>query len=52
MVNKTVDFKKSRKKAKGKKGKPRKDGKSVAGPPKAPKLKPGVTCFYCKGDGH
>ena len=52
MVNKTVDFKKSGKKGKGKKGKPKKNGKSVADPPKAPKLKPGVTCFYCKGDGH
>ena len=52
MVNKTVNFKKSGKKAKGKKGKPKKDGKPVAGPPKAPKLKPGITCFYCKGDGH
>ena len=54
MVNKTVNFKKSGKKAKGKKGKPKKDGKSIATPSKAPKLgpKPGITCFYCKGDGH
>ena len=52
MVNKTTDFKKSGKKTKGKKGEPKRDGKSVAGPPKAPKAKPGVTCFYCKGEGH
>ena len=51
MVNKTVDFKKSGKKGKGKK-KPRKNGKSVADPPKVAKLKPGVACFYCKGEGH
>ena len=52
MVNKTTDFKKSSKKTKGKRGKPNRDGKSVTGPPKAPKAKPGVTCFYCKGEGH
>ena len=52
MVNKMTDFKKSDRKTRSRRGKPRKDGKPVAGPPKAPKVKPGVTCFYCKGDGH
>jgi hypothetical protein len=53
LVNKTTDFKKSGKSTKGPKGKnTQKDGKRVAGPPKAPKAKPGVKCFYCKGDGH
>jgi hypothetical protein len=53
MVNKTMDFKKSSKSTKGSKGKkPQKDGKRFAGPPRAPKVKPGVKCFYCKGDGH
>jgi hypothetical protein len=38
---------------KGPKGKkPQRDGKHVFGPPKGPKMKPGVKCFYCKGDGH
>jgi hypothetical protein len=36
--------------SKGKK--PLKDNKRVAGPPKVPKVKPKVKCFYCKGDGH
>jgi hypothetical protein len=53
MVNKTADFKKSGKSTKGLKGKkPQRDDKRVAGHPKAPKAKPGVKCFYCKGDGH
>jgi hypothetical protein len=53
LVNKTTDFKKSGKSTKGPKGKkPQRDGKRVAGFPKAPKVKPGVNCFYCKGDGH
>jgi hypothetical protein len=53
LVNKTMDFKKSGKSTKGPKGKkPRKDGKRVVGPPRAPKVKLGVKCFYCKGDGH
>jgi hypothetical protein len=52
MVNKSTDFKKSRKKTKGRKGKPQKGGKRVAGPPKVPKLKTGVTCFYFIEEGH
>jgi hypothetical protein len=53
MVNKTIDFKKSGKSTKGPKGKePQKDGNRVVGPPRAPKVKPRVKCFYCKGDGH
>jgi hypothetical protein len=53
MVNKTTDFKKSGKSKKGPKGrKSQKDGKHFVGHPRAPKVKPGVKCFYCKGDGH
>src|SRR3954470_20443044 len=54
MVNKTVEFKKSGKKEKGKKGIPKNGDKLVVTPRKAPKPgpKPGVECFYCKGDGH
>jgi hypothetical protein len=53
MVNKTTEFKKQGRKTKGPKGqKPQRDGKHVAGPPKAPKAKFGVKCFYYKGDGH
>jgi hypothetical protein len=53
LVNKTTDFKKSGKLMKGLKGKkPQRDGKHAVGPPKAPKTKPEVKCFYCKGDGH
>ena len=52
MVNKTTEFKSSSIRDKGKKGSPKKDGKSVVIPPKAPKPKPGVECFYCKGEGH
>jgi hypothetical protein len=50
LVNKTTDFKKSGKSTKGPKGKkPHKDDKHVVGPPRAPKVNPGVKCFYCKG---
>jgi hypothetical protein len=53
LVNKTMDFKKSGKSTKGPKDKKsQKDGKRVVGPPRAPKVKTGVNCFYCKGDGH
>jgi hypothetical protein len=53
LVNKTTDFKKSGKSTKGTKDKkPQRDDKRVAGPPKAPKMKLGVKCFYYKGDGH
>jgi hypothetical protein len=52
MVNKTMDFKKSGKSTKGLKGRKQRDGKYVACPPRAPKVKPGVKCFYCKGDSH
>jgi hypothetical protein len=53
LVKKTTDFKKSGKSTKGMKGKKlQKDGKRVAGPPKAPRAKPGVKCFHCKGGGH
>src|ERR1041385_4396417 len=52
MVSKTTDFKKSSRQVKAKRGGPKRDGKSVAAPPKAPKPKPGVECFYCKGEGH
>jgi hypothetical protein len=49
LVNKTSDFKKSGRKTKGPKGKkPQRDSKHVSGPPKAPKVKPEVKCFYCK----
>jgi hypothetical protein len=52
LVNKTTDFKKSGKSTKGPKGKkPQRDRKRVAGPLEAPKMKPGVKCFYSKGDG-
>jgi hypothetical protein len=53
LVNKTTDFKKSGKSKKGPQGKkPKRDGQHASGPPKAPKMKPGVKCFYYKGDGH
>jgi hypothetical protein len=54
MVNKTVDFKKSGKKGKDKKGRPKKGGKPNPTPPKGSKSgpKPGVKCYYCDGDGH
>src|SRR3954468_13421948 len=46
MVNKTTEFKKSSRWEKDKKGGPKRDGKSVVPPPKSPKPKPGVECFY------
>jgi hypothetical protein len=50
LVNKITDFKKSGRKTKDPKDKkPQKGSKYVVGPPKVPKVKPGVTCFYCKG---
>jgi hypothetical protein len=50
MINKTTNFKKSSRRTKGPKGnKPKKDGKHVVGPPKAPKANLGVKCFYYKG---
>src|ERR1044072_7886346 len=52
MVNKTTEFKRSSIRDKGKKGSPKKDGKSVVVPPKAPKPKLGVECFSCKGEGN
>src|SRR3954462_3747052 len=52
MVNKTTEFKKSSRLEKAKRGGPKRDGMSVVIPPKAPKPKPGVECFYCKGEGH
>src|SRR4051812_45050 len=52
MVNKTTELNRSSRRYKGKKGSPKKYGKSVVVPPKAPKPKPGVECFYCKGEGH
>src|SRR4051812_19068574 len=52
MVNKTTGFKKSSRREKAKRGGPKRDGKSVVVPPKAPKPKPGIERFYCKGEGH
>ena len=54
MVNKTVEFKKSSNKEKGKEGIPKKGGKPVVTHRKAPKPepKPDVECFYYKGYGH
>ena len=51
MVNKTTSFKK---RAKGKKGNFKNNGKQVATPMKKPKArpKPETKCFYCKGIGH
>ena len=51
MVNKTTSFKK---RAKGKKGNFKKNGKQVAAQVKKPKSgpKPQTKCFYCKGTGH
>ena len=51
MVDKTTSFKK---RAKGKKGNFKKNGKQVATPVNKPKArpKPGTECFYCKGNGH
>jgi hypothetical protein len=53
MVNKSTEFKKCSRKTKGPKGKrPQNGGKYVASPPKSPKAKSGVLCFYCKEEGH
>src|ERR1043165_1094158 len=52
MVNKATEFKRSSRQEEGKKGSPKRDGKSVVVPPKAPKPKSGVECFYCKGEDH
>ena len=51
MIDKTTSFKK---RAKGKKGNFKKNGKQVATPMKKPKVrpKPETKCFYCKGNGH
>ena len=51
MVDETTSFKK---RAKGKKGNFKKNGKQVATPMKKPKArpKPETECFYCKGNGH
>ena len=51
MVDKTISFKK---RAKGKKGNFKKNGKQVVTPVKKPKAgpKPETECFYCKGNGH
>ena len=51
MINKTTSFKK---RAKGKKGNFKKNGKQVVTPAKKPKAgtKPETECFYCKGNGH
>ena len=51
MVDKTTGFKK---RAKGKKGDFKRNGKQVATPVKKPKArpKPETECFYCKGNGH
>src|ERR687898_23949 len=51
IINKTTSFKK---RAKGKKGNFKKNGKQVAAQVKKPKSgpKPETKCFYCKGTGH
>ena len=51
MVNKITSFKK---RAKGKKGNFKKNGKQVAAQVKKPKSgpKPEIKCFYYKGTGH
>ena len=51
MVDETTSFKK---RAKGKKGNFKKNGKQVATQVKKPKSvpKPETKCFYCKGTGH
>ena len=51
MINKTTSFKK---RANGKKGNFKKNGKHVAAPVKKPKArpKPETECFYCKGNSH
>ena len=51
MVDETTSFKK---RAKGKKGNFKKNGKQVVTPVKKPKAgpKPETNCFYYKGNGH
>ena len=51
MVDKITSFKK---RAKGKKGNFKKNGKQVVTPVKKHKAgpKPETECFYCKGNGH
>ena len=51
MIDKTTSFKK---RAKGKKGNFKNNGKQVVTPAKKPKAgpKPETECFYCKGNGH
>ena len=51
MIDKTTSFKK---RAKGKKGNFKKNGKQVVTPVKKSKAgpKPETECFYCKGNGH
>ena len=51
MIDKTTSFKK---RAKGKKGNFKKNGKQVAAQVKKPKSDPKIEtkCFYCKGTGH
>ena len=51
MIDKTTSFKK---RAKGKKGNFKKNGKQVATPMKKPKARPKLEteCFYCEGNGH
>ena len=51
MIDKTTSFKK---RAKGKKGNFKKNGKQVITPVQKLKarLKPETECFYCKGNGH
>ena len=51
MIDKTTSFKK---RAKGKKGNFKQNGKQVVTPVKKPKAgpKPETECFYCKGNGH
>ena len=51
MIDKITSFKK---RAKGKKGNFKQNGKQVVTPGKKPKSgpKPETECFYCKGTGH
>ena len=51
MVDKTTSFKK---RAKGKKGNFKQNGKQVVTPAKKPKAgpKPETECLHCKGNGH
>ena len=51
MIDKITSFKK---RAKGKKGNFKQNGKQVFTPVKEPKAgpKPEIECFYCKGNDH